>query len=80
MGVVFQMPAITYVLARIGIVTAGFLVKIWKTALILILIAAAVLSPTADIMNMLLFAAPMMILYVVSIFVAWIFSKPRTAT
>lgn len=80
MGVVFQMPAITYVLARIGLVTAGFLVKIWKMALILILIAAAVLSPTADIMNMLLFAAPMMVLYVVSIFVAWIFNKPRTAT
>ena len=80
MGVVFQMPAITYVLARIGLVTAGFLVKIWKMALIVILIGAAVLSPTADIMNMLLFAAPMMVLYVVSIFVAWIFNKPRTAT
>ena len=80
MGVVFQMPAITYVLARIGLVTAGFLVQIWKTALIVILIAAAVLSPTADIANMLLFAAPMMVLYVISIFVAWFFSKPRTAT
>ncbi len=42
MGVVFQMPAVTYVLARIGMVTAGFLVKIWKTALIVIMIAAAV--------------------------------------
>jgi sec-independent protein translocase protein TatC len=80
MGVVFQMPAVTYVLARIGLVTAGFLVKIWKTALIVIMIAAAVLSPTADIPNMLLFAAPMMVLYIVSIFVAWIFNKPRTAS
>jgi sec-independent protein translocase protein TatC len=80
MGVVFQMPAVTYVLARIGLVTAGFLVKIWKTALIVILIAAALLSPTADIPNMLLFAAPMMVLYIVSIFVAWFFNKPRTAT
>jgi len=79
MGIVFQMPAITYVLARIGLVTAKFLVKIWKTALIIILIAAAVLSPTNDIPNMLLFAAPMIALYVVSIFVAWIFSRPRTA-
>jgi sec-independent protein translocase protein TatC len=79
MGVVFQMPAVTYVLARIGIVSAKFLVKIWKTALIVIMIAAALLSPTADIPNMLLFAAPMIILYVVSIFVAWIFNKPRTA-
>jgi len=80
MGVVFQMPAITYVLARIGLVTAGFLVRVWKTALITILIAAAFLSPTSDIANMLLFAAPMFVLYIISIFVAWIFNKPRTAT
>jgi sec-independent protein translocase protein TatC len=80
MGVVFQMPAITYVLARIGLITARIMVKVWKTALIVILIAAAVLSPTNDIPNMLLFAAPMLVLYVVSIFVAWIFNKPRTAT
>jgi sec-independent protein translocase protein TatC len=78
MGVVFQMPAITYVLARIGLITARFLVRVWKTALIVILIAAAVLSPTNDIPNMLLFAAPMIVLYLVSIFVAWIFSRPRT--
>jgi sec-independent protein translocase protein TatC len=77
MGIVFQMPAITYVLARIGLVTAKFMVKIWKTALIVILIAAAVLSPTNDIPNMLLFAAPMIALYIVSIFIAWIFSRPR---
>jgi sec-independent protein translocase protein TatC len=80
MGVVFQMPAITYVLARIGLITARFMIRVWKTALIVILIAAAVLSPTNDIPNMLLFAAPMLALYVVSIFVAWIFNKPRTAT
>ena len=80
MGVVFQMPAVTYVLARIGLITAGFLVRIWKTALIVILISAAILSPTSDIPNMLLFAAPMMVLYIVSIFVAWIFTRPRRAT
>ena len=80
MGLVFQMPAITYVLARIGIVTASFMVRIWKTAAIVILIAAAVLSPTSDIPNMMLFAAPMLVLYCVSIFIAWIFAKPRTAS
>jgi sec-independent protein translocase protein TatC len=79
MGIVFQMPAITYVLARIGLVTARFLIKIWKTALIVILLAAAVLSPTSDIPNMLLFATPMAVLYLVSILVAWIFNRPRTA-
>jgi sec-independent protein translocase protein TatC len=80
MGIVFQMPAVTYVLARIGLVSARYLVRIWKTALIVILISAAVISPTNDIPNMLLFAAPMIVLYIVSIFVAWIFSRPRTAT
>ncbi len=77
MGVVFQMPAISYVLSRIGIITAGFLVRTWKTALIVILVASAVLSPTNDIPNMMLFAAPMLLLYLVSIFIAWIFGKPR---
>jgi sec-independent protein translocase protein TatC len=80
MGVVFQMPAVTYVLARIGLVTARLMVKIWKTALIVILVAAAILSPTNDVPNMLLFAAPMLVLYLVSIFIAWIFNKPRVAS
>lgn len=80
MGVVFQMPAVTYVLARIGLITAGFLIRVWKTAIIVVLIAAAVISPTSDIPNMLLFAAPMMVLYLVSILVAWIFARPRTTS
>ena len=78
MGLIFQMPAITYVLARIGLVSAGFLAKSWKFALIIILIVAAVVSPTGDIPNLMLFATPMMVLYVVSIFIAWIFGKKRT--
>ena len=80
MGVVFQMPAITYVLARIGLVTAGLLVRTWRISLIVILVAAAVLSPTNDIPNMMLFAAPMLVLYVISIFIAWIFGRPRRET
>ena len=77
MGAIFQMPAITYVLARIGIVNAGFLWRSWKYALVIILIAAAVISPTGDVPNLMLFATPMMILYVISIFVAWFFGKKR---
>src|SRR5690606_3716491 len=77
MGIIFQMPAVTYVLSRIGIVSAGFLVRSWKIALIIILIVAAVVSPTADIPNMLLFAMPMMALYVVSIVIAWFFGRRR---
>ena len=80
MGVVFQMPAVSYVLSRIGLLTAGFLLRSWRTAGIVILIAAALLSPTGDIPNMLLFAAPMVVLYFVSIFVAWICGRPRTVS
>jgi sec-independent protein translocase protein TatC len=79
MGFVFQMPAVTYVLARIGIVDAGFLVRHWRLSVIIILIAAAVLSPTSDVLNMMLFAAPMAVLYLVSIFVAWVSARPRRA-
>lgn len=77
MGAIFQMPAITYVLARIGIVNARFLVRNWKISLIVILVVAAVVSPTGDIPNMMLFASPMMGLYVVSIGIAWLFGKRR---
>ncbi len=77
MGLIFQMPAISYVLARIGIISAGFMIRSWKIAIVVILIVAAVVSPTGDIPNMMLFAAPMMVLYVFSIFIAWFFGKKR---
>jgi sec-independent protein translocase protein TatC len=77
MGLIFQMPAIAYVLARIGIINAGFMLRSWKMALVIILIVAAVVSPTGDIPNMMLFATPMIGLYVVSIFIAWFFGKKR---
>jgi len=77
MGLVAQMPAITYVLARIGVVTAGWMVRVWRVAVIVILIVAAVLSPTNDVPNMLLFALPMFVLYMISIIVAWICGRER---
>jgi sec-independent protein translocase protein TatC len=80
MGVIFQMPAVTYVLARIGLVSAEFLWQSWKIALVVILIVAAVISPTGDIPNLMLFATPMVILYIFSIFIAWVFGKKRRIT
>jgi sec-independent protein translocase protein TatC len=77
MGVIFQMPAVTYVLARIGLVSPKFLISNWKIALIIILIVAAFVSPTGDVPNMMLFAMPMVVLYIFSIFIAWFFGKKR---
>src|SRR3712207_444008 len=79
MGLIFQMPAVTYVLSRIGLVSAGFLLRHWRVSLITILIGAAVLSPTSDVLNMMLFAAPMAVLYLISILIAWLFGRARTA-
>ena len=77
MGLIFQMPAVAYVLARIGLISPGLLVRSWKAALITILIVAAFVSPTGDALNLTLFATPMIFLYLVSILVAWIFGKNR---
>jgi sec-independent protein translocase protein TatC len=77
MGIIFQMPAITYVLARIGLVSAGLLIRSWRLAIVVILIVAAVVSPTGDIPNLMLFATPMMVLYLLSIFIAWFFGRKR---
>jgi sec-independent protein translocase protein TatC len=77
MGIIFQMPAIAYVLSRIGIISAGFLIRSWKIALVIMLIAAAFISPSGDIPNMMLFATPMMALYVISILIAWFFGQKR---
>ena len=79
MGFVFQMPAVTYVLSRIGLVDAKFLLRHWRLSVVVILVAAAVLSPTSDVLNMMLFAAPMTVLYLISVLVAWIFARERRA-
>ncbi|MBC7796683.1 MAG: twin-arginine translocase subunit TatC [Pyrinomonadaceae bacterium] len=79
MGVVFQLPAVTYVFSRLGFVTAGMMIKVWRSAIVVILVVAAIVSPTADIPNMMLFAAPIFVLYAISIFVAWISAKKVVA-
>jgi sec-independent protein translocase protein TatC len=77
MGLVFQMPAVVYSLARIGLVTARFLIKSSKYAILIIFIAAAVITPSGDMLTQTLFALPMIGLYIISIAIAWIFGKRR---
>jgi sec-independent protein translocase protein TatC len=50
---------------------------VWRYAVIGIFIIAAVLSPTTDIPNLLVFAAPMLLLYFVSVGIAWVFHRKR---
>jgi len=77
LGLVFQMPLLVYFLARFGIVSAKFMLKQFRYAILIIVIVAAVITPSADIVNQLIFAAPMVVLYVISIGVAWIFGRKK---
>jgi sec-independent protein translocase protein TatC len=77
LGVIFQIPTISFILGRIGLVTAGMLAGAWRYAIVIIFIVAAVITPTADVFNLMIFAVPMMALYFLSIGIVWIFGKPR---
>lgn len=76
-GVVFEMPTVVLFLARMGVVTAGFLLRKIKYAILIIFVAAAVLTPTGDAVTQTLMAAPMFGLYLFSILIAWIFGKRK---
>lgn len=74
-GIVFQMPTVVLALARMGVVTAGFLVRHTKYAILIIFVIAAVVTPTSDVVTQALMAAPMILLYGFSILVAWVFGR-----
>jgi len=75
MAIVFQMPTVVFFLAKLGLITAGFLWRSFKYAFLLIFIAAAVITPTGDMVTQTIFAAPMVALYLLSIGIAWVFGK-----
>ncbi len=76
-GIVFQMPTVVFFLAKMRMVTARFLARHFKYALLLIFIVAAVITPTGDPMTQTIFAAPMIVLYGISIIVAWMVGPKR---
>ena len=77
MGLVFQMPVIMFALARMGIVTAGFLARNFKYAFLIIFIVAAIITPDGSPANQILVGAPMVLLYIIGIGVAWLFGKSK---
>ena len=77
MGIVFQMPAVVYFLAKMKLITARFLAAHFKYAFLIIFIAAAVITPTGDMMTQAIFAAPMVGLYLLSIVIAWVVGPKR---
>ncbi len=76
LGIVFEMPILIFFLALMGIVSAGWMWRNIRYAILGIFIVAAIITPTPDILNMCIFAAPMVVLYVLSIAIAW-FVHPK---
>ena len=74
-GLIFQMPIAVLFLARIGILHPMALLKQWRLAIVAILVIAAVVTPTPDIVNQLLLAAPMAVLYFLSVALAFLVQK-----
>ena len=76
-AVVFELPVVTFFLARIGLVTHAMMIEGLRYAILGIFVVAAMLTPGPDIASQLLMAGPMLLLYVASIGVAWLFGKPH---
>ncbi|MBI4517415.1 MAG: twin-arginine translocase subunit TatC [Deltaproteobacteria bacterium] len=76
-GVTFELPVITFFLARLGIVTAALMLHYLRYAVLLIVVMAAMLTPGPDIASQMLMAGPLLVLYLLSIGIAYLFAKPR---
>ena len=79
MGLIFEMPILVFFLALMGIVTAGWMWKNFRYSILIIFIVAAIVTPTSDILNMCIFAAPMIALYALSIGIAYVVHPTQRA-
>lgn len=76
MGIVFEIPILSWLFAKLGFLSAGFMRRYRKHAIVIILVVAAIITPTSDVFTLLLVALPMWLLYEVSI---WIVNKTKQA-
>jgi len=77
LGLTFELPTVVLFLARMGMITPRFMIRNFKYAVILIVIAAAVLSPDGGGVGMFAMGGPVIVLYILSIGLAWLFGKKR---
>jgi sec-independent protein translocase protein TatC len=78
LAVIFEIPAVIFILSRIGLVSGPFLLRNTRYAILISAIVAAVITPTTDIPNMLMMAVPMVGLYLLGVAIAYLFGKKRT--
>lgn len=76
-GLVFQMPTLVLFLARMGVLTARFMIKNIKYALLIIIIVSAVITPDGGGVSLIAMSGPLLVLYIFSIGLAWTFGKKK---
>ena len=77
-GIIFEMPILVYFLTRMGLITPSFMRKYRKHALVIILIAAAIITPSPDVTSQMIVAVPMYLLYEISVFISvWVIKKHK---
>jgi sec-independent protein translocase protein TatC len=72
LGLIFEMPILVFFLALMRLITARWMWRNMRYSILAIFVVAALVTPTTDILNLCLFAAPMVALYAISIGVAWL--------
>ena len=77
-GIIFEMPVASFILTRVGALNARFLRRKYGTAVIAVFVSAAVITPTTDIVNMMLLAVPMLLLYEISIWVSALAGRKKS--
>jgi sec-independent protein translocase protein TatC len=77
LGITFQLPTIVLFLARLGVVTPRFMIRHFKYAILIIVVASAALSPDGGGVGMLAMGGPVIVLYIFSIGLAWVFGKKK---
>jgi sec-independent protein translocase protein TatC len=76
-ALVFELPTLVFFLSRMGIITAKFMIKKFKYAVLIVFIIAAIITPTPDMITQSIIAFPMLALYGLSILIALVFGKKR---
>lgn len=76
-GIIFELPILMVLLAKIGIVDVAFLNRNRKYAILINFVIAAILTPTPDIVNQMLMGVPLLILYEISVVAVWVFGRKK---
>jgi sec-independent protein translocase protein TatC len=79
LGVVFELPVLIFILSVFGIVTPKFLLKNFRYAMLLITVAAAIVTPSPDATTMLVFMSPMVVLYFIGVLVSYVVVRRKQA-